>query len=147
MIPSRAIRLLPLLTLVLALLGHPGCNTAPEDVRLPVEGKVTLAGKPLTTGTVILKPDAAKGNTSKHEPRGKIDAQGNYQIETALKKGAPPGWYKVAIMAFEPGDPKNYVVGVSLLHEDYNDPDKTGIAIDVVNTPAPGAYDLKLEAK
>jgi hypothetical protein len=118
MLPSRAIHFLPLLALVLALLGSAGCVTAP-----------------------------VKGNASKHEPRGKIDAQGNYQIETALKKGTPPGWYKVGVMAFEPGDPKNYVVGKSLIHEDYNDPDKTGIFLEVIKTPTPGAYDIKLDAK
>jgi hypothetical protein len=139
-------RAFPLLYL-LALLGASGCNTALEEMRIPVEGKVTLAGKPLTTGTIILKPDAEKGNTSKHEPRGKIDSQGNYQVETALKSGAPPGWYKVGVMAFEPGDPKNYVVGKSLIDEDYNDPDKTGVVIEVVKTPTPGAYDIKLDAK
>src|ERR1022692_2604787 len=75
-----------------------GCTPSPEDVRIPVEGTVLLGDKPLTTGTVILKPDAAKGNESKHEPRGKIGADGKYQIETSLQKGAPAGWYKVGVI-------------------------------------------------
>ena len=128
----------------IALVCFAGCTGTPHEARLPVEGKVTLGDKPLTTGTVILRPDAAKGNDSQHEPRGKIDAEGRYQIETALQKGAPPGWYKVAVMAFEPTDPKAYTAPMSLIPTKYNDPEQSGFSFEVTRNPGPGAYDLKL---
>src|SRR5690348_17264028 len=49
---------------------------------VPVSGKVTLDNKPLTTGTVTLKPDKEKGNAAKVEPIGKIAEDGTYTIET-----------------------------------------------------------------
>src|SRR5207245_3671379 len=76
-----------------------------DDILFPVGGKVSYKGEPLTTGTVILVADAAKGNATKHEPRGPIDAQGNFQVSTAGRPGAPPGWYKVAIVAKKPANP------------------------------------------
>jgi hypothetical protein len=110
-----------------------------------VTGKVTVAGKPLTTGSVSFRPDKAKGNTSPHEPGGDIDAQGNYKLYTAGKEGAPPGWYKVVVVATEPLDPKNpYAPPRSFLHSRYNSAETSGLAVQVVDNPAPGAYDLKL---
>jgi hypothetical protein len=144
MIPAKIVRVL---AAVLCFAVVAGCRTSTEDARIPVEGKVTLGGKSLTTGTVILRPDVAKGNDSKHEPRGRIDATGAYRVETALQPGAPPGWYKVAVLAFEPTDPKAYAPPVSLIPEKYNDPEQSGFSFEVTRTAQPGAFDLKLEPK
>ena len=65
-----------------------GCGKDSGDQLFPVSGKVSYKAQPLTTGTVILVADAAKGNATKHEPRGPIDDQGNYQVSTAGKPGA-----------------------------------------------------------
>src|SRR5260370_25996218 len=93
-----------------------GCGRdSGADNLLPVSGKVRYKTEPLTTGTVILVADAAKGNTTKHEPRGPIDDQGNYRVSTAGRPGAPPGWYKVAVIANKPPNPdKPYAVTGSL---------------------------------
>jgi hypothetical protein len=113
---------------------------------VPVRGKVVLGDKPLTTGVVIFRPDALKGNTSKQEPRGQIDADGNYKLMTAEQEGAAPGWYKVGVIAArQPADPKNpYALPRSLVPLTYNDPEKSGLALEVAEKPGPGAYDLKL---
>ena len=113
---------------------------------VPVRGKVLLGDKPLTTGVVVFRPDAPKGNTSKHEPRGQIDADGNYKLMTDQKEGAAPGWYKVGIIAArQPTDPKRpYALPRSLIPLIYNDPEKSGLALEVVEKPGPGAYDLKI---
>lgn len=125
-----------------------GCHATPEDARIPVAGTVFLGGKPVASGAVILRPDAAKGNTSKHEPRGKIEADGKFQTETALQQGAPPGWYKIGVIATEPADPKApYTEMKSLIASKYNDPDTSGLAFEVVQSPPAGAYDLKLDPK
>ena len=136
-----------------ALAGYcTGCG-APEETRLPVEGTVMLGNQPLTTGTVILRPDAGKGNTSKHEPRGTIDGSGKYLVVTSSgqagsKPGAAPGWYKVGVVAAVAKDAKNpYALAKSLVPAKYNDPDQSGIFLEVVNNAPPGAFDIKLDAK
>jgi hypothetical protein len=113
---------------------------------VPVRGRVVLGDKPLTTGVVIFRPDALKGNTSQQEPRGQIDADGNYKLLTAQQEGAAPGWYKVGVIAArQPADPKNpYALPRALIPLTYNDPEKSGLALEVVEKPSPGAYDLKI---
>jgi hypothetical protein len=128
------------------LVGLAGC-TSGGDARLPVAGRVLVGDQALSSGAVILRPDITQGNTSKHEPRGSIDAEGNYQISTALQPGAALGWYKIGIVATEAGDPKNpYAVRRSLIPARYNDPDQSGLSLEVVKNPAPGAYDLRIKA-
>jgi hypothetical protein len=93
---------------------------------------------------VSFRPDAARGNTTRYEPAGQIDASGNYKLITAGKDGAPPGWYKVSVVAVEPIDPGDpYAPRKSIVNRKYGTPD-SGLAVEVVAEPAPGAYDLKL---
>src|SRR5262249_47603539 len=100
------------LALVLAgawlALGSAGCGD-PSGVgrTVPVAGKVTVDGRPVKAGTVSFRPDKSKGNTNAHEPYGEIDSEGNYTLFTGTKKGAPVGWYRVAVMAAEPVDVGN----------------------------------------
>jgi hypothetical protein len=132
-----------LLLLVASLMG---CSSG--ETRLPVAGKVMWHGRPLTSGAVILRPDAAKGNTSKHEPRGTIDPEGSYQVATAGQAGAPPGWYKVGVVATEPGDPNNpYAIRKSLIPAKYGDPEQSELSLQVVPAPTPAAYDITLKAE
>jgi hypothetical protein len=116
------------------------------DQFLPVRGKVSYQGAPLTTGTVILVADPTKGNTTQHEPRGSIDDQGNYRVSTAGRRGAPPGWYKVAVIANKPRIPSEpYAVTGSLLPTKYGDANTSELAIEVREKPADAAYDLVLK--
>jgi hypothetical protein len=133
--------------LAVALLGCIGCaKDSNGEKLLPVQGKVRYQGKPLTTGTVIFVADTSKGNTTKHEPRGAIDDQGNYRVTTAGRPGAPPGWYKVAVIAHKPPSPNApYAVTESLLPKKYGDANTSGLAIEVRDKPADAAYDLVLE--
>jgi hypothetical protein len=121
-----------------------GCSGGGEKLT-PVSGKVTVNGAPLTTGSVTFHPDSAKGNTSLHIPVGTLDAQGAYQLMTATKQGAAAGWYKVTVTAQEPIDPKNpYAPPKHLIHPKYSDPSTSGLAVEVIDRAAPGAYDLML---
>jgi hypothetical protein len=125
-----------------------GCsNNATGDKLLPVSGKVTYKGEPLTTGTVILVADVEKGNTTKHEPRGPIDNQGNYEVSvTAGQPGAPPGWYKIAVIAKKLPNPSNpYAITASLLPKKYESAKTSGLAFQVTENAADGAYDLVLK--
>lgn len=116
------------------------------DKLVSVQGQVMLGETPLTTGVVIFRPDASRGNSSQHEPRGQLDAKGHYHLRTGEKEGAAPGWYKVAIIAARPStDPKNpYAPPQSLIPTIYNDPDNSGLDREVEKNPAPGAYDLQI---
>lgn len=124
-----------------------GCGDSGSNL-VPVVGKVTVDGQPLTTGTgnVSFRPD--KGNPNRQEPYGSIDPEGTYRLVTAGKEGAPPGRYRVLVTDMEPIDPKNpfpYPKRKTHVNLKYNDPKTTDLVIEVVPSPAPGAYDLRLK--
>jgi hypothetical protein len=124
--------------------GLSGCG-APAEKFTPIVGKVTVNGTPLGTGSVTFHPDAGKGNNSPHIPVGTLDSEGTYQLMSATREGAPPGWYKVTVSAQEPIDPKNpYALPKHLISPKFNDAGTSGLEIEVVEKPQPGAYDLKL---
>jgi hypothetical protein len=132
-----------------------GCDSSGVGKTFPVAGKITLDDKPVTaTSTIVLlKPDAGRGNTSLFEPTGTVDREGNYRIFTKGKNGAPPGWYKVIVTATEPRaaeetGPLNHRPGPrSLLPAQYGQAATTTVAFEVVENPAPDAYNLKLSSK
>jgi hypothetical protein len=134
-----------------------GCGDSSGAV--PVAGKVFVDGEPLRAkiGTINLVPNKEKGNTTTFEPSGVLDEDGNFTVYYAKgKKGAPPGWYKVQIVASQLGEgspiptprPKDKGVGPPppkpLFHSKFMRTDTSGLEIEVVKDPAPGAYDLKL---
>ena len=127
-------------------LGTAGCGD-PYGVgrTVPVVGKVTADGEPVKAGTVSFRPDKSKGNTTVHEPYGEIDSQGNFKLFTGKKEGAPVGWYRVAVFAGEPVEVGN-LSGQAKWYANpkYASADTSELAVEVVEGPAPGAYDLKL---
>ncbi|HLN28335.1 MAG TPA: hypothetical protein VK395_11395 [Gemmataceae bacterium] len=142
----------PLTAWLLAFLAS-GCGgDAGVGKTFSVAGKVTINDVPLTAeNTVVLfVPDASKGNTSPFEPAGTVDEDGKYTVTTKGKNGAPPGWYKVVVTATEsaPEHPKSphgrRPVVRSLLPAKYGLAKTSDLALEVVENPVPGAYDLKL---
>jgi hypothetical protein len=129
-----------------------GCATPPSGLEnlVPVKGKVVITGKPALGGnvrSVALIPDASKGNASSHRPFGEIDADGNFEIVTANRKGAPPGHYKVAVyLKKEPiRDSKNmYAKPEWLIDEKYGDENTSELTLHVVENAPEGAYVLKI---
>src|SRR5260370_654021 len=81
---------------------------------VPVAGVVTYDGKRLQTGTIIFRPDTARGNTGR-EAIGTIDDDGSFVLFTAMgpetQEGATPGWYKVGIVSTKEPDPKAKRIG------------------------------------
>ena len=148
------------LPLLLGLAALTGCGGGGSEKVVPVTGKVTLDGEPLTAGTVTFQPDESKGNKSKASASGMVDASGNYKLFiTPEKEGAPLGWYKVGVnpvgmqmggMAALPEagkltDPnKNVSPTGGAVNKKYHVPATSGLSIEVVEKPAAGAYDLKL---
>lgn len=130
----------------------PGCGKKLPPM-FPVSGKVTVDGKPLTGGQVTLVPPDLKipsgENSQPDQPSigtsaGTIDSNGEYKIYTAGKEGAPLGKYKVTVTPtmMPSADPKK--PPPSGFNQKFSNVRTTTLQIEVVESPAPGAYDLKL---
>jgi len=138
--------------LVVACLA-PGCGSSDELGKLlPVKGRILFTGKPITSGnvrSVTLHADRDQGNTTPHEPRGEIDKDGNFEVFTANRPGAPPGHYKVTVHFMD--SPLNtremYAHPKWLIDEKYGDTKTSGLSLIVVEKPAEGAYDLTIATK
>lgn len=130
---------------LLAGLAAVGCSRGEQF--FPVSGTVTGGGKPLTKGVVVFHPDASKGNTTRHEPRGDLGDGGAFEMYTVGKAGAPPGWYKVTVMAqvgaVNPNDP--YSVPKWAVDKKYLEADTTPLAVEVREGMPPGSVVLKVE--
>jgi hypothetical protein len=140
------IRFLLLLGLTGLVLSSGGCGSSSATLA-PVSGKVTINGQPLTKGTVIYKPDKAKGNTFGGEPVGEIDANGVYTLQTRGKPGAPVGWYKITVSVID-APPDNTKVDAnpqSQINPTYLHVDTTPLEKEVVAPPKVGNYDLQLQ--
>ena len=125
--------------------GVSGCGEGASEKFTPVVGKVTVKGTTLTTGSVTFHPDSAKANTTQQIPVGTLDDQGNYKLMSATKEGAPLGWYKVTVTAQAPIDPSNpYAPPKHLIDPKFSDVSTSGLAVEVVENPAPGAYDFQV---
>jgi hypothetical protein len=137
------IRVILLTSLVGILAGCSGSGSSGPEVK----GKVLFAnGKPLTTGIVIFQPNPKKGNQSKHEARGTIDADGNYTLasEARGQTGIPPGWYRVAVVATKQ-DPKNeYAPPTWLIPSRYGSVETSNLSYEVKEGAATSAYDIRL---
>lgn len=96
------------LVLILAFKVLPALLGSPDKWGkvVPVAGQVLLDGQPLKGGIVKFHADASKGNETPFSPSGEIDADGNYKLYTANKRGAPLGWYRVVIAPVVTADSK-----------------------------------------
>jgi hypothetical protein len=132
-----------------------GCNSDPYNLgkTAVVRGRVLVGDVPLHTGTVTFQPDASKGNKTPHQPSSPIGEDGTYALFTVGKGAAPLGWYKVTITAYEldsdiakraksPGAEGR--TARRLVNARYEDPKTTPLSVEVVESPAAGAYDFKL---
>ena len=60
---------------------------------IPVKGKVTFKGKPLTQGEIVFEPDSAG-----REAHGPIKSDGSFELTTFKQgDGAVPGTHRVAV--------------------------------------------------
>jgi len=137
--PAIAIGLILLLLLS-------GCGSGDGQKLIPVSGKVTVAGTPLHRGNVSFRADTAAGEKTAAEPYGEISADGTSTLFTSKKKGAPLGKYIVLVEASEEIDPKNAsATPKSLINRKYADPSKPLLRIEVVESPKPDHFDIRLE--
>ena len=75
-----------------------GCGTSDGLNRAPMTGTVTMDGKPLTRGIVVLMPIEG---TKAPQATGAIRADGTYSIETSNRPGAVVGKHKVIVQCRE----------------------------------------------
>ena len=144
---NSALRNLRTLGLCVSLAALLGCGDSSNNL-VPVVGKVTVDGQPLTQGDGMVSFRPEKGNATRQEPAGKIEEDGSYRLVTAGKEGAPPGRYRVLVTAVEPLDTNNsfpYGKRKSYVNAKYNELKTTDLIVEVVPSAAPGAYDLKLK--
>jgi hypothetical protein len=148
--------------LVLLALGlAAGCGGSHLGKVVPVEGTVTVDDKLLPGGMVSFLPDEAKGNKVAVAAVGKVE-EGKFTLTTDGKAGAPVGWYKVVVSNMTPGEgavkpgeavnPTGPGRGMPAMapapfNPRYTLPDKTTLYVEVVESPGPDAYDLKLTAR
>jgi hypothetical protein len=132
--------------------GMLGCGYSRVETLAPVGGTIKVQGKLLTVGWIIFYPDEARGNTSPLLPVAEITKDGTYDLTTNGKPGAPLGFYKVVVAATRdviPVRPARTADGKPiqpnwLTHEKYTKAQSTDLYVEVVETPAPGVYDLEL---
>lgn len=123
-----------------------GCTESKPSDLIPVTGRVTLDGRPLTSGSVSLRADA--GGTW-HQPTGAISgSDGAFVIYTNGRPGAPPEPYRVVVFASEPAADRNGAAhpGLprSLVPKRYNDPKSTPLRLTVAPPPAPTHHALEV---
>ena len=136
-----------LLGLMTCLLAFTGCG---GPSLYPVSGKVLVDGEPLTRGFVVFHPDDDRPMAGADLPRGELDKNGVYELRSGEKIGAPPGKYRVVIVAQDLNtrapDARSAVhpEPKPLIDRLYFDPEKTPLKAEVKQDAAQGDYDQKV---
>ncbi len=124
------------------LLPSAGCSS--QFTYVPVKGKVVMKKdkKPVTVGSIVFMPD--KENALRKIPSAKIGPDGTFELTTEGKSGAPIGSYVVCVRG-----PMRKVNGKEPpplpFSMKYFDANESPLKIEVVASPAPGAYDFELD--
>lgn len=94
-----------LMTVLLGVTASVGCGRPARLEVAPVKGRVVYKGQGVPKATVIFIPEGeAAEAVGKIRPFGYADDQGNFQMKTYVSgDGAPPGDYRVSIVAFSSG--------------------------------------------
>jgi hypothetical protein len=133
-----------LLVCLAGLFALAGCNRTrpmPKEfgARIPVEGKVTLDGKPLRGGNVQFY--SLDRDVKALQPGGLIDSQGNYFVSTYGQKGAPAGKYRVTVDPASDDKKQDRLVDIR-----YQNWEKSPLVVEVKENAPAGAYDLNLKS-
>ncbi|MFM7184409.1 MAG: hypothetical protein ACKO4Z_06515 [Planctomycetota bacterium] len=138
---TRSLRHLGLLAIVASMqIGASGCGR--QVPMTPVEGRVTLDGKPLQLGAVMVQPKAGPA------AQAKINPDGTFRLGTFKPDdGAIVGPATVRVICRKditpPGGERAY--GPSLIPEKYSRFETSGIAVEI--KPGMPALDISLTTK
>ena len=97
-LPKPTVSILTVGTLVaLALATSSGCGkSGPKTV--PVSGRVTYSGKPVTKGDVVFQPEEVAKGQPFRPSIGKLQEDGTYRLSTfTLNDGITPGTYRIVV--------------------------------------------------
>lgn len=124
-----------------------GCGES-LPTTVPVTGKVTFKGEPLTDGTVSFHPQEIAEGLPKRTATGKLQADGSFTLSTfRTEDGAVPGTYRVTVHSYlsEPGSSNDdQKVGEYKwrIPPRYGDPLQSGLTADV-SIPSGESLSLK----
>lgn len=128
-----------IIVVILTLLPLTGCGGSRLGT-VPVKGKVTIDGRPVTTGTVFFQPvDVAQGRPA----RSALAADGSYAAASLDNdQGIVPGEYKVSLMppAAEAANPAMQ----DLIPAKYRNPDTSGLSLTVPDRGGPIVFDIEM---
>jgi hypothetical protein len=136
---------------LLGLILLTGCYGGPR--RVPASGTIEIDGQVVEGGIVYFNPNSAKGNTARvsclspiQNGKFKVSTTGMHDYESG--SGVPLGWYKVSLRVNTAGEKPRFPGPAAVeVNPIYLDPDKTPLEVEVVDNPAPGAYDLKITSQ
>ena len=135
---SRAALALAGASLLLLIL--PGCGGSGVNT-VPVTGKVTYQGSPMTHGKVTFSPEDKKLG---RPAEGIIDPEGNFSLTTIrADDGALPGEYRVAVLAFVPGTANAVSRGKPAIPEKFFQHATSGLTATVDDRATTVDLDLK----
>ncbi|QDT41739.1 hypothetical protein Pan241w_18020 [Gimesia alba] len=138
----------PTILVVFSLVHAVGCGNSVERPKtVPVSGKVTWNGAPLSMGRVQFVPsDSKKGRPAV----GDINQEGHYTLMTfQANDGVMPGNYKIFVDARKEGDPNNLKTkgGFPILPQKYYDANKSGLTAFIEDSAKNKVVDIVLDGK
>ena len=126
-----------------------GCSGHSRPKTIGVEGHVTLAGKPVTQGTVIFQPTGHTEASATHPASGQIAADGTYRMSTFEKgDGVVPGEYRVAVQSILllPPQDKPWIPIVWAVPEKYVTSATSGLTASIP-ADGPRQHEINFELK
>jgi hypothetical protein len=123
------------------VLGVLGCNGESGPRYIPVTGKVTLDGEPLTGGTVYFFPEN-EGQSS----YGGITKDGTYELYCVDQAGAVMGQHRVSVEGPQPVSEPNAKQPENPVPERYTKPETSEIIKEVKDVEK-NVIDIELTSK
>ena len=144
--PMRS--LAPYLLLVSALVGCGGAKSEKPAKLAPVNGMVTLDGKPLAMAAMTFLPD---GETKGIAGVAYTGEDGKFEAKWRTETGIPPGSYKVVVSRLglpngspvPPGQSAADVGAIETVPPRFSDAAQTKLALTVPDTGLTQTFDLK----
>ena len=128
-------RLISLFVMISAAIFVAGCSAGGPTRKgcYPVNGELTVAGKPAEGATVMFQPrDANAADWSAGYPRATVGADGKFQVSTyGENDGAPAGDYIILISWVLPNPANEEASGPDRLGGRYIDPAKSKLSATV----------------